>query len=85
MRKFVDIYVIPEAEEKERNVTYIGQELVERMAKENIHAMRLGLGEHLHGRTLLGSVIEGKDFDFFHELVVSYELARIGIDFMSQS
>ncbi|KAH7220452.1 uncharacterized protein BKA55DRAFT_697504 [Fusarium redolens] len=45
--------------------------------------MRLGLGEHLHGRTLLGSVIEGKDFDFFHELVVSYELARIGIDFMS--
>lgn len=48
------------------------------MAKENIHAMRLGLREHLHERTLLGSVIQGKDFDLFYELVVSQELARIG-------
>ncbi|KAH6867798.1 acyl-CoA dehydrogenase/oxidase [Thelonectria olida] len=78
MRRFVDIYVIPEAQEKERDGTYVSQELVERMAKENIHAMRLGPGEHLHGRTLLGGVVEGKDFDFFHELVVSQELARIG-------
>ncbi|KFZ17827.1 hypothetical protein V501_01536 [Pseudogymnoascus sp. VKM F-4519 (FW-2642)] len=78
MRKLVDIYVTPEAQEKEEDGTYISQELVERMAKENIHAMRLGPGEHLLGRTLLGGVVEGKDFDFFHELVVSQELARIG-------
>ena len=78
MRKFVDTYITPEAQEKEKDGTFISQELVERMAKENIHAMRLGPGEHLHGRTLMGGIVKGKDFDFFHELVVSQELARIG-------
>ncbi|KAH6975871.1 acyl-CoA dehydrogenase family protein [Ilyonectria destructans] len=78
MRKFVDEYVTPEAQTKEKDGTYISEELVQRMAKENIHAMRLGPGEHLHGRILLGGVVEGKDFDFFSELVVSQELSRIG-------
>lgn len=46
------------------------------MAETNILAMRLGPGKHLHGRKILGGVIEGKDFDFFSDLIVGQELAR---------
>ncbi|KAH7111160.1 acyl-CoA dehydrogenase/oxidase [Dactylonectria estremocensis] len=70
MRKFIDIYVTLEAQEKEKDGAHISQGLVERMAKENIHTIRLGPGQYLHGRTLLGGVVEGKNLEFFHELVV---------------
>lgn len=39
--------------------------------------MRMGPGKHLHGLTLPGGV-KGEDFDYFHELVVVQELARLG-------
>lgn len=77
MRRFVDLYVTPEAQEKERDGTYISQELVDRMAETNILAMRLGPGPHLHGRKILGGgVVEGEEFDYFHDLVVGQELVR---------
>ncbi|KAI9710466.1 MAG: hypothetical protein M1820_002602 [Bogoriella megaspora] len=76
LRIFVDTYVTPEAQEKERDGTYISQELIDRMAETNILAMRLGPGPHLHGRKLLGGVVDGKEFDYFHDLVVAQELVR---------
>lgn len=76
MREFTEKYVIPEADEKEADGTYISQELIDRMAETNILAMRLGPGSHLHGRKLLGHV-KGEEFDYFHDLIVAQELSRI--------
>ncbi|KAF2085417.1 acyl-CoA dehydrogenase NM domain-like protein [Saccharata proteae CBS 121410] len=76
MREFTDVYVTPEAQQKEKDGTYISQELIDRMAETNVLAMRLGPGKHLHGRKLLGGVVEGEEFDYFHDLVVAQEGAR---------
>lgn len=76
VREFTDRYITPEAQEKERDGTYISQELIDRMAETNILAMRLGPGKHLHGRTLLGGAVDPKEFDFLHDLVMAQELVR---------
>ncbi|KAF1988319.1 acyl-CoA dehydrogenase NM domain-like protein [Aulographum hederae CBS 113979] len=75
MRLFTDKYVTPEAQEKERDGTYISQELIDRMAENGILAMRLGPGKHLHGKTFMGAV-KGEEFDYFHDLVVAQEMVR---------
>jgi alkylation response protein AidB-like acyl-CoA dehydrogenase len=76
MRKFVDTYITPEAEEKEKDGTYVSQELIDRMAAANILAMKMGPGEHLHGRDLLHGTMKGEDFDFFHDLIMAQESSR---------
>lgn len=76
MRKFVDTYITPEAEEKEKDGTYISQELINRMAAANILAMRLGPGEHLRGLDLLHGALKGEEFDYFHDLIMAQETSR---------
>ncbi|KAM0719675.1 hypothetical protein Q7P37_003806 [Cladosporium fusiforme] len=77
MRKFVDEHVTPEARQKEDDGTYISQELIDKMADTNVLAMRLGPGKHLHGRKILGGgVLDGREFDYFHDMIVGQELAR---------
>ncbi|EMC93022.1 hypothetical protein BAUCODRAFT_270716 [Baudoinia panamericana UAMH 10762] len=75
IRVFVEEHITPEAMQKEKDGTFISQELIDKMAETNILAMRLGPGKHLHGRKLLG-VMDGKDFDYFHDLVMGQELTR---------
>lgn len=74
-RKFVDEFVTPEAQEKEKDGTYISQELIDRMAASDFLAMRLGPGKHLHGKNLLG-VVKGEEFDYLHDLVLAQEFVR---------
>ena len=76
VRKFVDLYVTPEAVAREADGKQISQELVDRMAETNILAMRLGSGPHLKGRKLLGGIVEPEQYDFFHELIMAMEMAR---------
>lgn len=76
MRKFVDEHITPEAREKELSGEYISQELIDKMAEANILAMRAGPGKHMHGRSLLGGAMDGKDYDSFSDLIVSQELTR---------
>lgn len=76
VRLFTDTHVTPEAQEKERDGTYISQALIDKMAEANLLAMKLGPGPHLHGRQLLGGAVDGKDFDYFHDLVVAQESVR---------
>lgn len=76
LREFTDKYVTPEAQQKEKDGTYISQELIDRLAEANILAMRLGPGEHLHNRKLLGGVVDGKEFDFFHDMIMTQEGVR---------
>ncbi|RJE26191.1 acyl-CoA dehydrogenase [Aspergillus sclerotialis] len=76
IREFTDKYVTPEAQQKEKDGTYISQELIDRMAENGVLAMRLGPGKHLHGKNLLGGAVDGKEFDYLHDLVVAQELVR---------
>ncbi|KAK5074158.1 hypothetical protein LTS08_005116 [Lithohypha guttulata] len=76
LRVFVDEHVKPEAQEKEADGTYISQELTDKMAANNLLAMRLGPGKHLHGKKLLGGV-KGEEFDYFHDLVIAQEFVRV--------
>jgi hypothetical protein len=75
VREFVDIHVTPEAQEKEKTGEYISQELIDRMAENDMLAMRLGPGKHLHGKNLLG-VVKGEEFDYLHDLVQAQEFVR---------
>lgn len=47
------------------------------MAKLNILAMRLGPGPHLKGLTLMNGIVKPEEFDYFHELIIGQEVARI--------
>ena len=76
IREFTDLHVTPEAQEKERDGTYISQELINKMAENGVLAMRLGPGKHLHGKTLLGGAVDGKEFDYLHDMIVTQELVR---------
>jgi alkylation response protein AidB-like acyl-CoA dehydrogenase len=75
VRKFIDQYVTPEAQEKEKSGEYISQELIDRMAANDMLAMRLGPGKHLHGKNLLG-VVKGEEFDYLHDLIQAQEGVR---------
>lgn len=76
MRVFTDTHIWPEAQEKERDGTPISQELIDKMADAGVLAMRLGPGKHLHGRKILGGVVKGEVFDYFHDLVATQEMVR---------
>jgi alkylation response protein AidB-like acyl-CoA dehydrogenase len=75
VRQFVEEHVYAEAQEKEADGTYISQQLVDKMAANNLLAARLGPGKHLAGRKLFDD-IPGEEFDYFHDLIVAQELSR---------
>jgi len=75
VRKFVDTHVTSEAQQKEKDGTYISQELIDKMAANDMLAMRLGPGKHLHGKNLMG-VVKGEEFDYLHDLIQAQEGVR---------
>jgi cytochrome b involved in lipid metabolism len=78
IREFVDAEILPEALEKEKSGEFISQKLIDRMSQEGILHMRMGPGKHLHGKTLLGGAVDGKEFDYFHDMIIGQELVRTG-------
>lgn len=75
MREFVERYIKPEAQESEKTGKHISQGLIDRMSETGILHMRIGPGKHMKGVNILG-VMNGDDFDYFHDLIVSQELVR---------
>ncbi|KAH6637416.1 acyl-CoA dehydrogenase family protein [Boeremia exigua] len=75
VRRFIDKEVRPVAQECEKSGKYIPQELIDKMADNDMLAMRLGPGKHLHGKNLLG-VVKGEEFDYLHDLVQAQEGVR---------
>jgi hypothetical protein len=75
VRKFTDEHITPEAQAKEKSGEYISQELIDKMAANDMLAMRLGPGKHLHGKNLMGCV-KGEEFDYLHDLVQAQEGVR---------
>ena len=76
IREFTDKHITPEALDKERSGEYVSQELVEKMAKAGVLHMRMGPGKHLHGVNLLDGAVDGKEFDYFHDMICSQEQVR---------
>lgn len=76
IREFTDRYIYAEAQECETTGRFISQEMIDRMSKEGILHMRLGPGKHLHGVELMGGVVKGEEFDYFHDLIVAQEMSR---------
>ncbi|KAK7053906.1 acyl-dehydrogenase [Favolaschia claudopus] len=78
VRTFFSEVIQPAALECEEKGKRIPQEVVDKMAKVNLIAMRLGPGKHLKGRTLMNGIVIPEEFDYFHELIINTELARFG-------
>ncbi|KAK7454632.1 hypothetical protein VKT23_011385 [Stygiomarasmius scandens] len=78
MRKFMDEHVYADAQAREEDGKKPDQKVFDKMAELNIHAMRMGPGKHLQGRTLMGGLVKPEEFDYFHELIITQELARCG-------
>ncbi|KAI0064741.1 acyl-CoA dehydrogenase NM domain-like protein [Artomyces pyxidatus] len=78
IREFVDEVIYPDAQLREEDGKRPSLDVIHKMADLNIHAMRMGPGKHLKGLKLMGGIVTPEEFDYFHELVVTQELARIG-------
>lgn len=76
LREFTDKYITPEAQEAERTGNHISQGLIDRMSKAGLLHVRIGPGKHLHGVEILGGVVKGEEFDYFHDSIVAQELSR---------
>ncbi|KAI5449682.1 hypothetical protein NCC49_004143 [Naganishia albida] len=77
VRKFVDEHVYPDAQACEESGKRASQAILDMMAESNLHAMRMGPGKHLAGRSLFGGIVKPEEFDYFHEMVINQELARV--------
>ncbi|TFK45377.1 acyl-CoA dehydrogenase NM domain-like protein [Heliocybe sulcata] len=78
LREFVDEVVYPDAQAREEDNKRPSLSVIDEMAKRELHAMRMGPGKHLKGRTLMGGIVKPEEFDYFHELVITQEFTRIG-------
>jgi len=78
VREFFDRVVYDDAQAREVDGKRVSQHVLDEMTKLELHAMRLGPGPHLKGRTLMGGIIHPEEFDYFHELIITQELVRTG-------
>ncbi|GAW05231.1 acyl- - peroxisomal [Lentinula edodes] len=78
VRRFTDEYLVPDALAREEDGKRPDQKVLDKMAELELHAMRLGPGKHLQGRTLMGGIVKPEEFNYFHELVVMQEMVRCG-------
>ncbi|KAF9046909.1 peroxisomal acyl-CoA-dehydrogenase [Hymenopellis radicata] len=77
IRKFTDEWITPDAEAREADGKRPSQKYSIRWRNElNIHAMRLGPGKHLKGLNLMNGLVKPEEFDYFHEMIITQELAR---------
>ncbi|KAI9461547.1 peroxisomal acyl-CoA-dehydrogenase [Lactarius psammicola] len=78
VRKFFDEVVYPDAQARELDGQRPSQEVFDKMAEVNLHAMRLGPGKHLKGLSLFNGLVKPEEFDYFHELIITQEMIRTG-------
>ncbi|CCO29589.1 Cytochrome b5 Short=CYTB5 [Rhizoctonia solani AG-1 IB] len=78
MRVLVDEVLFPDGQLKEADGKLASQQVLDEMTRLNVHAMRLGPGKHLKGLVLMEGAVKPEEFDYFHELVLTQELVRVG-------
>ncbi|TKW52584.1 Long-chain specific acyl-CoA dehydrogenase, mitochondrial [Colletotrichum tanaceti] len=76
IRDFTDREITPVALKCEEKGEHIPQDLIDKMSKAGVLHMRLGPGKHLHGVDLLNGAVKGQEFDYFHDMILSQEMAR---------
>ncbi|PCH42294.1 acyl-CoA dehydrogenase [Wolfiporia cocos MD-104 SS10] len=79
MRKFVDEVIMPDAIAREDDGRRPSPAIIQQMGELNLNAMRLGPGKHLEGLTLFNGVVKPAEYDYFHELILNQEFARLGL------
>ncbi|KAF9468149.1 peroxisomal acyl-CoA-dehydrogenase [Collybia nuda] len=77
IRNFVDEILYPDAQALQEKGKKPGSKVLEGFARLNVHAIRLGPGEHLKGRSIMGGSVKPEEVDYFHELIMSQEMSRI--------
>lgn len=77
MRRFVDENIKEEALLFEESGQRPSDEMFKKMGDVGLLAMRLGPGKHLLGMKLFADV-KPEEFDYFHELIITQELSRVG-------
>ncbi|KAH9957398.1 acyl-CoA dehydrogenase NM domain-like protein [Russula dissimulans] len=78
VRTLFDEVAYPDAQERELDGKRPSQEVFDKMAEVNLHAMRLGPGKHLKGLSLFHGLVKPEEFDYFHELIITQEVIRTG-------
>jgi Cytochrome b5-like Heme/Steroid binding domain/Acyl-CoA dehydrogenase, N-terminal domain len=76
LRIFTDEELYPLAQECEKTGKHIPQSMIDRMSELGILHMRLGPGRHMRGVELMGGVMMGDDFDYFHDMLATQEMVR---------
>lgn len=61
LRTFVDEVLFPDAQALQENGKKPGKAVFDALASLNVHAMRLGPGEHLKGRTLMNGTVKSEE------------------------
>lgn len=77
-RAYVEATVVTVARECEQNGKRPPLDLVKDMGARGLNAMRMGPGKVLKGRKLFAD-IKPEEFDYFHEMILTQELARTGV------
>ncbi|KIM84135.1 hypothetical protein PILCRDRAFT_68388 [Piloderma croceum F 1598] len=78
VRTFFDEFVFEDAQAREEDGKRPSQNVIDKMAEKNMHAMRMGPGKHLEGRILMDGIVKPEEFDYFHELIITQEFVRCG-------
>jgi hypothetical protein len=61
MRKFVDENLYPDAQALQEKGKKPSQKVLDEFARLNIHAVRLGPGEHLKGRVIMDGAVKSEE------------------------
>jgi hypothetical protein len=78
LRKFVDEVFFPDAQALQEKGKKPSKHIFEEFAKMNIHAMRLGPGKHLMGRTLMYGTVKPEEVRYsFSSMLI--RLIRISL------
>nr|GAT56055.1 acyl-CoA dehydrogenase [Mycena chlorophos] len=77
VRKFVEEVVLPDALAREEDGKPPSKEVFKAMAETNLLAMRLGPGEHLKGRVLMGGLVKPEEVTVLHTLIIIQEFSRV--------
>ncbi|KAG1736600.1 acyl-CoA dehydrogenase/oxidase [Suillus occidentalis] len=78
MRRFADDFIYEDAQAREEDGKRPSQSVIDKMAAVNLHAMRMGPGKHLQGLSLMDGLVKPEEFNYFHELIITQEIARCG-------
>ena len=77
LRVFVENEIIPDAHACEASGDRPDVNLIKKMGALGLNAMRMGPGKHLQGLKLFAD-IKPEEFDYFHELIITQEISRMG-------